>query len=432
VFLPEDSIFCVLSFEGPDLYSQSGGLATRAKDLVRALAGRGFETHLFFTGDPNLAPIEDADGVRYHRWSQWLSRLYPGGVYEAEAAKVLDWNQSLPAWLVDQVIQPAASQGRRVVVLAEEWQTAVCVQLLDAALRARGLRPWVVMLWNANNLYGFERLDFTALEEAATLTTVSRYMKHRMWQWRVNPIVIPNGIPSSALTAPKPAQVAAIRRAAGPGFFGFKIGRFDPDKRWLMAMDALAMIKRGGRPVKLLVRGGRERHGAQVLAHARSQGLATRDLPSPSSWRQLVQLLGQHSEVEVLNLVSFLPEELLPPIYAAADAVLANSGHEPFGLVGLEVMAAGGLAVTGSTGEDYAQGYRNAIVLETDDAIELAAELDRLEQRPEWGRELRRRGRATAREFIWETVLEELFDRIDLAARRQGVAASGQIGPAGP
>src|SRR6202011_1184835 len=69
-------------------------------------------------------------------------------------------------------------------------------------------------------------------------------------------------------------------------------------------------------------------------------------------------------------------------IYPTCDAVLANSGHEPFGLVGLEVMAAGGLAVTGATGEDYANAYRNALVLETDDAIELVTELNLIQQRP--------------------------------------------------
>jgi hypothetical protein len=42
----------------------------------------------------------------------------------------------------------------------------------------------------------------------------------------------------------------------------------------------------------------------------------------------------------------------------SADAVFANSGHEPFGLVGLETMAAGGVACTGCSGEDYAiPGY---------------------------------------------------------------------------
>jgi hypothetical protein len=34
-------------------------------------------------------------------------------------------------------------------------------------------------------------------------------------------------------------------------------------------------------------------------------------------------------------------------------------------------VAAGGLAVTGAMGEDYAEAYRNSLVLETDDPIEI-------------------------------------------------------------
>jgi glycosyltransferase involved in cell wall biosynthesis len=40
-------------------------------------------------------------------------------------------------------------------------------------------------------------------------------------------------------------------------------------------------------------------------------------------------------------------------LFHSAAAVLANSHHEPFGLVGLETMAAGGVACIGYTGEDY-------------------------------------------------------------------------------
>jgi glycosyltransferase involved in cell wall biosynthesis len=101
--------------------------------------------------------------------------------------------------------------------------------------------------------------------------------------------------------------------------------------------------------------------------------------------------------------------------------VLANSGHEPFGLVGLEVMAAGGLAVTGSTGEDYAQAFRNALVMETDDPIELVTELNLLKQRPQLAAAMRRRGRVTARQYTWEKVIDQLLLRVEFAAAQQAV-----------
>ncbi|HKC20380.1 MAG TPA: hypothetical protein VKE27_12215, partial [Candidatus Dormibacteraeota bacterium] len=100
-------------------------------------------------------------------------------------------------------------------------------------------------------------------------------------------------------------------------------------------------------------------------------------------------------------------------------------GHEPFGLVGLEVMAAGGIAVTGSTGEDYAEAYRNAVVLETDDPIEIVTELSVLKERPRLVAGLRRRGKATAKDYVWENVIEQLLSRVEFAAQRQAVKMPG-------
>jgi len=103
-------------------------------------------------------------------------------------------------------------------------------------------------------------------------------------------------------------------------------------------------------------------------------------------------------------------------LFRGADAVLANSAHEPFGLVGLEAMAAGGLACTGATGEDYAVPGRNAVVLETEDPGELLGWLQRLRARPGEARSIRRAGRSTARLFAWPEVVERvLLPRVEVA-----------------
>jgi len=52
----------------------------------------------------------------------------------------------------------------------------------------------VYPVWNANNTFGFERVPWQELNEAATITTVSRFMKQKMWDFGVDPRVIPNGI----------------------------------------------------------------------------------------------------------------------------------------------------------------------------------------------------------------------------------------------
>jgi glycosyltransferase involved in cell wall biosynthesis len=158
-----------------------------------------------------------------------------------------------------------------------------------------------------------------------------------------------------------------------------------------------------------------------VFARARGEGLRVRDSPAPAGVAELSALLEDSGDAELVNFTSFLSDELVLDIYGACDAVLANSGHEPFGLVGLEVMAAGGLAVTGATGEDYADAYRNALVVETDEAIELVTELNLIQQRPRLAAAIRRRGRVTARAYTWEKVIEQLLLRIEFAAAQQAV-----------
>ncbi|HVD00881.1 MAG TPA: glycosyltransferase family 4 protein [Candidatus Dormibacteraeota bacterium] len=420
--MPE-TLFALLSFEGPDRYSQAGGLGTRMKELSRALARHGHETHLFFIGDPALPAVETRQRGRLilHRWGQWISAQHPAGVYDGEVGKYDDWNASLPSYLADELLAPAMKAGRRVVVMAEDWQTAASVVLVDRALRMRDLRDRAVLVWNANNVFGNWRIDWPTLDEVATITTVSRYMKVLLWREGVNPIVIPNGIPKEAMTPPRPADVVTLREGGAGDLFLFKIGRFDPDKRWLMAMTAVARLKREGVRVRMLIRGDRGPHGAEVLAHARTQGLVVADVRGAEDAAALSRAMRAHPDADLLNLVSFLPESLIGTIYFAADAVLANSGHEPFGLVGLEVMAAGGVAVTGSTGEDYAEPFRNSLVLETDDPAELVEYLQMLRRDQSLGPRLRRAGRATARAYLWDAVIPQLFARLELAEARQAV-----------
>ena len=422
-FAPQTTVFVILSFEGPDDYSLVGGLGVRVKGLARTLAQLGYETHLFFCGDPDLPGEETHEGGRLHyrRWCQWISARHRAGVYDGEDEKVRDWNSSLPLSLINLVIAPVVASGRNVVLMGEEWHTAASMNLISDALYYRGLRDRVVMLWNANNTFGFNRINWGALAFATSMTTVSRYMKFKMWESGQNPMVIPNGIPRSSINDPDPPAVAEIRSAAAADHLCFKIGRFDPDKRWLMAVSAAGYLKRHGRRVRLVIRGGKEAHGGQVLSHAEKQGLTLVSVNAPSAPSGLATILRDNPEADVINLTSFVSDDVLPVIYAACDAVLANSGHEPFGLVGLEVMAAGGLAVTGATGEDYAQAFRNALVMETDDPIELVTELSLLKQRPQLAASIRRRGRVTARQYTWEKVISQLLLRVDFAAAQQAV-----------
>ncbi len=408
--------------EGPDAYSLAGGLGVRARGLTRALAAAGYRTTLLFVGDPELPSEETVDGVRLVRCCQELSGRHPAGVYDGELEKVATLTRTLPEVIVRRFVAPAAAAGRSVAVLCEEWQTAELCRRLSDALHREGLRRHAVLVWNANNHFGWEAIDWPTLGFVASTTTVSRYMKQLMRERGVNPMVIPNGIPETALRPVDPRSAAEIAAAAGAPCLAIKIGRFSPDKRWLQAVDAIAQLRANGLPARLLMRGGIEPHGAEVLAHARGRGLEVCEWAEPLDDRGgVVRALNQSGGAAVVNVRRFIPDPVLPEIEAAATAVLANSGHEPFGLVGLEAMAAGAVAVVGATGEEYARPYGNAIVVETDDPAEVAAALQGLVEDPELGRRLRRAARRDARDFTWPVVLRGLLERLRYMALHQEV-----------
>ena len=416
----------MVSFEGPDQYSQAGGLGVRARELCRALAGHGFATTLVFVGDPEKPMREEDSGVCLVRWGQALSKKHPRGVYEGEHDKLAELNRTLPGWLIDTIVRPAVAGGRVVAVLCEEWHTAVFTRILSDMLYARRLRDRVALLWNANNSFGFESIDWKSLDYVAAITTVSRYMKHLMWPFGVNPLVIPNGIPSAALTAPDSAAVRAIRAAAQTKCLAFKIGRFSADKRWLQAVAAIAELRSEGMPARLLMRGGIEPYGAEVLAFAARAGLTVADWHEPiEDASGIVAALSETEGAPIVNLRRFLPDAVVPEIDAAATAVLANSGHEPFGLVGLEAMAAGGVAMVGATGEEYARPYGNAIVVETDDPSEVSSALSGLVAQPALARRLRGAARRDAADFAWPVVVDGLVERLRFVCQRQRVVVPG-------
>ena len=423
-----------MSFEGCDPYSQAGGLGVRIAGLVETLAELDYETHLFFIGDPYLPGEETRHDERLilHRWSQWISANCPGGVYDGEAGKVADVSASLPSYLVENVLLPAIAAGRIPMVLFEEWQTAECACQVARLLSAAGVRDRAVLAWNANNPYGFERIDWLRLAGAALITTISRHMRSIIRSCGVDARVIPNGIPEASFEPVRSTDVARIRKALdeqpGAGFL-FKMARWEREKGWAQALDAIthsrshsATNAQASTPVLIARSGGPTGTGVGLMQDAQARGLRV------ASFENEHDLLNGLSEsvrggADVVSLRFGVSPTLARALFAASDGVLANSVSEPFGLVGLEAMAAGGVAFTGGTGEDYAISGRNAVVLETLDPAEIVSRWSELAAAPDLSARLRRSARRTARDYKWRTITAVLIDSLSREARRQGLIA---------
>jgi glycosyltransferase involved in cell wall biosynthesis len=415
--IPAGVQFHVLSFEGPDPYARIGGLETRVAGICEALTSAGHDTHLWFVGDPGAPGNESRGRLHLHRWCQWLSEHHHNGVYDGQEFKVPDYARSLPPLLLNDHLREHLRRGGYAVVMAEEWQTADAVLHLDYLLRSEGLRKRVRMLWNANNVFGFERIDWPRLRAAAEITTVSRYMKQVMKAEGIDTVAIPNGLSSDAYLPADRSAVALLHRAFAGRTALVKMARWDPDKSWLRTVEIVARLRsQGARPL-LVARGGLEAHGWEVMERARAHGLRVADRSAQPGAAGLLQVLEDVDGVDVVNLRSHVDAEARRLLFQGAALVLANSGHEPFGLVGLEAMAAGGIACTGISGEDYAVPGQNAIVLQTPSTTEAVAKIERVIARPDEARALRKEGIATARKYAWNTVIQRnLLPQIELGA----------------
>ena len=408
--------FHILSFEGPDAYARAGGISSRISGLAKTLADGGFETHLWFVGDPKLPGHETIDNLHLHRWCQWISEHHAGGVYDGEHQKADDYATSLPPYVMREHIMPHIQRGGRVAILAEEWHTAHAVLHLDWLLNGCAMRHHTRMLWNANNTFGFNLIDWEKLDAASTITTVSRYMKYWMRPLGVDPLVIPNGLDGEAFIAPDESALSELRQRFTERPLLVKMARFDPDKRWTLAIDTIAELKRRGRKPLLIARGGLEAHGHEVLSRASAMGLRIAERRFDTGPSGLLGALRDLEHADIALLGSHVDPAARRVLFRGANAVLANSSHEPFGLVGLEVMAAAGVACTGCSGEDYAVPGQNALVLETTDPSEFVQLFERLSPADDWS--LRQAGRQTANQYSWERVVDKaLLPRVDGDAR---------------
>jgi glycosyltransferase involved in cell wall biosynthesis len=421
---PQNTIFVLVSFEGPDAYSTAGGLGIRMQHLSHTLAGLGYETHLFYIGGPDLPGEEKLENGKLilHRWCQWISRYHPAGVYDGEEGKLADFNRSLPPFIVDRIIEPAAAEEKMVAVLGEEWQTAETLCRLNDLLICRNLTQKAIIFWNANNTFSFNRINWSCLSKAATITTVSRYMKHIIEKMGFDTLVIPNGIPRGLLRKVDDSEAERLKNILDRDIILCKIARWDPDKNWKEAIEATARLKAMGLKTTLLARGGVEGYGQEVLKKAHELKLNVKDaLMDPLNKKNYTTALAAAMPADIINIRFPLPLDFLSVMYRASDAVLANSGHEPFGIVGLEAMAAGGIVFTGNTGEDYAIPFVNSFSIDTSDSGEMVNYILYLKNNPSVMHHMRTSARVTARYYTWENAARILINKLENRGRALGV-----------
>jgi hypothetical protein len=433
---PENTVFIILCFEGPDNYAMAGGLGDRITCLTNTLAEMGFGVHHIFIGDPEMDGIEyRQDGkLVLHRWCQWISESHRSGVYDGESWKLEDYTSSAPLFVVQEIARPAISQGKLVVILGEEWQTAEAMCCIHDLLHVYHLRDRAVMFWNANEIYGFEQIDWEYLSRAATITVVSEYMKQIMLKRSITPVVIPNGIPEALLEEVNKADVAQIREALSTETIFTKVSRRHEDRGWRPAVRAIHNLNKLGEGSKLLAHLAIESDRQKIAHQVNSLGLVMKNInlkvdpqnhylrsASKQDFTPYLEAISEGAKADILNLLFPIPPSLLRVLYQASDVVLASSGHDPFGLVGMEAIAAGAVVFTSRSAEGHAEHMGNAIVLNNYTAEEIQFYTSHLRIHPEKGEKIRASARQTAEQWTWQEVVRRLLYQLEHQAQAQGI-----------
>jgi len=115
--------------------------------------------------------------------------------------------------------------------------------------------------------------------------------------------------------------------------------------------------------------------------------------------RELFESEGKHRGVIHLG---YVPDEDLPALYSAADALLYPSFYEGFGMPPVEAMACGTAAVTSTADAVREVVGRHALTLDPNDLSGWHHVLSRIAREPDFLADYRRRGLAHAATFTWE------------------------------
>lgn len=180
------------------------------------------------------------------------------------------------------------------------------------------------------------------------------------------------------------AVVAAIRAKYGlPTKYVIFVGTVEPRKNLVRLFDALEHLHRQDRGLPLVLVGSRGWLYEPILRRIEN-------MPEGS----IVQL-------------GYVPEEDLPPLYAAAEFSVQPSLYEGFGLPVLELMACGTPVICSSSSSLTEVGGEAAAYFDPTSTDDMAAAIDRLHSSKELRLQLSRDGLEHAHKFSWKRAAQE-------------------------
>ncbi len=343
---------------------RGAGIHTYSQQLLHHLPQQAPSCdYLAFVNDPAYSP---SPPLLLHRAPITSQRPARRILWEQTALPLAAYRQHLDLWHSLAYALP----------LATTLPSVVTVHDLTFLLFPRAFAP-------ANRLY-LSSITALSCRRARRVIAVSqataRDLERRLHIPADRIDVIYNGV-DDALHPRPAAAVAAHRQQAGwPEHFILSIGTLEPRKNYPALLTAYALYRRlTPHPLPLIIGGGKGWRYETVFAHV--------------------------AELDLQNHVSFLgfvPAEILPWLYCAADLFVYPSLYEGFGLPVAEAMACGVPAITSTASSLPEVAGSAALTLPPDDIEALARAMITILDDPDRQTAMRTAGFAQSRRFRWQ------------------------------
>ncbi|HLY29484.1 MAG TPA: glycosyltransferase family 1 protein [Ktedonobacterales bacterium] len=193
--------------------------------------------------------------------------------------------------------------------------------------------------------------------------------------------VIHIGVDPSVRRIEDPARIAALEARYGLRHpFILAVGTIEPRKNYEELIAAFAHARQTADGPRQLVIAGRK------------------------GWLYdgVFAAVQRHGLQEAVRFLDYVPDDDLPTLYTAADALAMPSYYEGFGIPVIEAMACGTPVVCSTGGALPEVAGDAALIVAPDDVDGLADALVRLVSYPTLREELRHRGLARAQRFTWD------------------------------
>ncbi len=291
---------------------------------------------------------------------------YPSGVK----------NKSIGVELVGALFETAASYGAKIIEHAHNAQ-------IDQSEITKPLRdlPWNLVI------------------------CVSQFVKEKWLQLGTGAKkidVVYNGINLKQFADAKPScKVVKIKQSGEfviffpARIFRMSTGEIGDQKNFMLVLEACRKFKQTSKT------------DFRLLAISNHKSINAKNTDSKEKLEKIIR--EYNLEDNVIFVPSISPDEI-SSYYAGVDVVCVPSLDETFGLVYLEAMAAGAIAIASNTGgpREYIENGKNGFLIDPSDETALAELFIKLSQDKYLAKKIKRNAKITAQSFSTEHMCEEI------------------------